>query len=257
MNSYEIAFLNSLESDNKIKALINRLQKIFMLISGDKKDYSKQVAPSRLFSEENVYLTLLGNKINKNIQFDYSDSSLNFEFNTVVYKLYYLYDIDKFSYFNYKYETYSPIRKSDINVKLYVIGNPNNGNKFIDLMSCLGFELLLDYISVSESEYLAYVNFECCNSGTLRKFIDYAIILFRTLDGMFDLKFDDFDHIYKSIADNLGSDIEPLRLAYEYAITSDAGFNEYVEMVEKSLIKYQFCDFDAYYDSVISINEED
>ena len=141
--------------------------------------------------------------------------------------------------------SFDPIHEQDVNIHYFVVGKKivNDRKRSIEFFSSLVLELFDIYL---ESKNINIIDSpEDLYSGegvSLRRCIDYFIVIFQILDNILDLKFDEWGIISGALNDAVK--IEKLKYVYEFAIktciTREQYYEEYCEMVKKTIEDFEY-----------------
>lgn len=235
MNDYEMSYLNWLQKEYAIKQIVHNVQKIYGLIIGDKSiNFTDTVNIDSLSIEEDFVIKSLCSKLEISDIKKYKDSSLMFKSCKVVYKIFMVYDNDYTALSVWDTIAFDPIHEEDININICIIGQEvlNNRAKLIQALFMLATTMINDYALLISNNKLDNIIFKD-NLKYLRRSIDFFIIIIKTLDGILDLKYDD----WKPINDLLDKDY--LIYAYIYAINLDATEEDYYKMIIDTFDKFK------------------
>lgn len=247
----EMKYLYYLENDNRIKAIINRVQKIYGLLTLPEIQFNRLVNLDRLSLQERVFLDLVCDKLNIKIE-DYVESSMIFEVNDDVYKIFYLHNIEIDSV-PYNFVAYSPVKDKDINIHLKIIGkNKTTDDQIVQTIIMETYTLLSNYLGFNISDALY------SGRNITRRYIDYFIIFFRIIDGIFDLKFADYSKFVDVFSWNgmKLNEHEWIYNIYRYAISTDSTYKDYEELIIETIAEEEFANFDNWFSAMSGIKEE-
>lgn len=248
-NIYEMAYLNWLMKQREIKRIGVAIQKFYDLLTFqyDNKtrlDFNNNIETSSI--EENIFLDKLAEtlKIDVKNYFNYYDTSLSFSYLNSLFKILFIYDQDIDCAYR-EFMSFDPIREQDVNIHYFVVGKKviNDRKRSIEFFSSLVLELFDIYL---ESKNINIIDSpEDLYSGegvSLRRCIDYFIVIFQILDNILDLKFDEWGIISEAL--NHAVKIEKLRYVYKFAIktciTREQYYEEYCEMVKKTIEDFEY-----------------
>ena len=245
-NIYEMAYLNWLSKQYEIKRIGKSIQKTYDLLTfqtdnGSCIDFNNNIESSSI--EENIFLDKLTETLNIDVR-NYFDTSLSFSYLNSFFKILFINDQDIDCAYR-EFMSFDPIHNQDINVHFFVVGKRiiDDRKRSIEFFSSLILELFDIYL---ESKNINIIDSpEDLYSGegvSLRRCIDYFIVIFQILDNILDLKFDEWGIISGALNDAVK--IEKLRYAYEFAIrtciTRDEYCEEYYEMVKKTIEDFEY-----------------
>lgn len=243
MNDYEMSYLNWLEKEYPIKRIVHSVQKVYRLLnfldSDTHIDFANTVNVCSLSLEEDIFLEKASELLGVNVK-SYDEYSLVFKRDKTIYKIFYLYDQD-FKYIDQTFQMFDPIHKEDIETRMFIIGKQVVEDRAltIEFFTMLAINLFNDYTNTTGIDLMGSPADHYCGSGaSLRRCIDYFIIIFRTLDGIVDLKFDDWENVQETLFGYI--EIDRLTRVYEFAIRTDVTEKDYCDMVEATLNEYEF-----------------
>ena len=235
-NIYEMAYLNWLSKQYEIKRIGKSIQKTYDLLTFQI-DFNSNIESSSI--EENIYLDKLTETLNIDVR-DYFDTSLSFSYLNSLIKILFINDQD-IDYTYREFMSFDSIHEQDVNIHFFVVGKKtiNDKKRSIEFFSSLVLELFNIYL---ESKNINIINSpEDLYSGkgvSLRRCIDYFIIIFQILDNILDLKFNEWSIISKAL-DHVVK-IEKLKYVYEFAIKTGTTEEDYCEMVKKTIEDFEY-----------------
>ena len=244
-NIYEMAYLNWLMKQREIKRIGVAIQKFYDLLTFqyDNKtrlDFNNNIETSSI--EENIFLDKLAEtlKIDVKNYFNYYDTSLSFSYLNSLFKILFIYDQDIDCAYR-EFMSFDPIHEQDVNVHFFVVGKKiiNDRKRSIEFFSSLLMELFNIYLELKNINIIDSPEDLYSGEGvSLRRCIDYFIVIFQILDNILDLKFDEWNIVSNSL--NHVVKIEKLKYAYEFAIRTDTTEDDYCEMVKKTIEEFEY-----------------
>jgi hypothetical protein len=244
-NIYEMAYLNWLSKQYEIKRIGKSIQKTYDLLTFQNKIDSCIVFKSSLESssiEESIFLDKLTETLNIDVRnyFNYYDTTLSFSYLNSLFKILFINDQDIDCAYR-EFMSFDPIHEQDVNVHFFVVGKKviKDRKRSIEFFSSLVLELFDIYL---ESKNINIIDSpEDLYSGegvSLRRCIDYFIVIFQILDNILDLKFDEWSIISGALNDAVK--IEKLKYVYEFAIKTGTTEEDYCEMVKKTIEDFEY-----------------
>jgi len=241
-NIYEMAYLNWLSKQYEIKRIGKSIQKTYDLLTfqteiGSCIDFNNNIESSSI--EEDIFLDKLTETLNIDVR-NYFDTSLSFSYLNSFFKILFINDQDIDCAYR-EFMSFDPIHGQDVNVHFFVAGKKiiDDRKRSIEFFSSLVLELFDIYL---ESKNINIIDSpEDLYSGegvSLRRCIDYFIIIFQILDNILDLKFDEWGIISGALNDAVK--IEKLKYAYEFAIKTGTSEEDYCEMVKKTIEDFEY-----------------
>ena len=241
-NVYEMAYLNWLSKQYEIKRIGKSIQKTYDLLTfqteiGSCIDFNNNIESSSI--EENIFLDKLTETLKIDVR-NYFDTSLSFSYLNSFFKILFINDQDIDCAYR-EFMSFDPIHKQDVNIHFFVVGKKiiNDRKRSIEFFSSLVLELFSIYL---ESKNINIIDSpEDLYSGegvSLRRCIDYFIVIFQILDNILDLKFNEWDIISGALNDAVK--IEKLKYVYEFAIKMGTTEEDYCEMVKKTIEDFEY-----------------
>jgi hypothetical protein len=241
-NVYEMAYLNWLRRQLEIERIGVAIQKFYDLLTFqyDNKtrlDFKHNIGPFSI--EEDIFLDKVSESTNIDVK-KYNETSLLFSYLNSIFKILFVYDQGIDCAYR-EFSAFDSIHNQDVNIHFFVVGKKiiDNRKRSIEFFSSLVLELFDIYL---ESKNINIIDSpEDLYSGegvSLRRCIDYFIVIFQILDNILDLKFDEWGIISGALNDAVK--IEKLRYAYEFAIKTGTSEEDYCEMIRKSIEDFEY-----------------
>jgi hypothetical protein len=241
-NVYEMAYLNWLRRQLEIEKIGVAIQKFYDLLTFqyDNKtrlDFKRNIGPFSI--EEDIFLDKVSESTNIDVK-KYNETSLLFSYLNSIFKILFVYDQDIDCAYR-EFSAFDSIHNQDVNIHFFVVGKKivNDRKRSIEFFSSLVLELFDIYL---ESKNINIIDSpEDLYSGegvSLRRCIDYFIVIFQILDNILDLKFDEWGIISGALNDAVK--IEKLKYVYEFAIKTDTTEEDYCEMVKKTIKDFEY-----------------
>jgi hypothetical protein len=241
-NIYEMAYLNWLSKQYEIKRIGKSIQKTYDLLTFQNNidsciDFNNNIESSSI--EEDIFLDKLTETLKIDVR-NYFDTSLSFSYLNSIFKILFINDQDIDCAYR-EFMSFDPIHEQDVNVHFFVVGKKviKDRKRSIEFFSSLVLELFDIYL---ESKNINIIDSpEDLYSGegvSLRRCIDYFIVIFQILDNILDLKFDEWGIISGALNDAVK--IEKLKYVYEFAIKTGITEEDYCEMVKKTIEDFEY-----------------